>query len=453
MADLGAFLVVDDEKAFRANLALHLRNCGFSVFEAESAAGALDIARQQRIDVALVDIVMPGMQGMDLLTHLKDEDRLSEVIMITGQGSIESAVEAMRRGAFSYLTKPFKLREMEALARRALEKSALARSNEILREDLTRRQARSMSAPVFRSAVMQSVYQNASLAAQHNLSVLIEGETGVGKEVLAEYIHRQSARRNGPFSVLNSGALSDSLLDSELFGYEKGAFTGAASAHPGMIEITDGGTLLLDEIGDIAESGQIRLLRFLDRGVVRRIGSTREKQVDVRVLAATHRDLDSFIRSGKFRSDLFHRLVTVRLRVPPLRERTDDIVPLAEHFLQRMAESDETVKTLSPDAQKAMSNYSWPGNTRELRHVAERAHFAAQSQGSIEIVPRHLGLPNGTHENGNGLTLKSAIRSHVLKVLDRYENHREKTAAALGITERYLYRLLREFEEEKNGKV
>jgi len=451
MSASGTFLVVDDERAFRVNVSLHLRSCGFSVLEAENAAGALAQAQEHRVDVALIDMVMPEVGGLELLGRLKEENPLMEAIIVTGRGSIESAVEAMRRGAFSYITKPFKLCELQVVAERALEKAQLARRNEILQEELRRRQAKTLAAPIFKSAAMQKLYAEAAQVARNDLSVLIEGETGVGKEVLAEYIHQQSTRREGPFSVLNTGALSENLLDSELFGFEKGAFTGAAAAHAGMIEITDGGTLLLDEIGDIPEAAQIRLLRFLDRGVLRRIGATREKSVNVRMLAATHRNIDTYVTAGKFRQDLYHRLVTFRLRVPPLRERREDIVCLAEFFLEHARERMAGTVKLTHEAEEALKSYPWPGNVRELRHTMERVLFAAQVYGQQEIGVEHLRLPASKSEDGEGLLLRAAVRDHIQKVLERFGGHRQKAAEALGISERYLYKLLSDKGEEQEG--
>jgi len=442
MSTSGTFLVVDDERAFRVNVSLHLRSRGFSVLEAENAEAAMVLAQEHRVDVALIDMVMPDVNGIELLGRLKEENPFLEAIIVTGKGSIESAVEAMRRGAFSYITKPFKLCELEVVAARALEKAQLARRFRDLQEDLRRRQSKTLAAPVFKSAAMQKLYGEASQVARNDLSVLIEGETGVGKEVLAEYIHQQSARREGPFSVLNTGALSESLLDSELFGYERGAFTGAAASHPGMIEITDGGTLLLDEIGDIPESAQIRLLRFLDRGVLRRIGATREKSVNVRILAATYRNIDALVTAGKFRQDLYHRLVTVRLRVPPLRERPEDILPLAQFFLGPLPSALGGPAKLSHEAEQALMNYPWPGNIRELKHTMERVHFAAQVHGRGDITAQLLNLPACKTEDGRGLLLKDAVRGHIAKALERFGGNRQKAAEALGISERYLYKLL-----------
>lgn len=449
MSTSGTFLVVDDERAFRVNVSLHLRSRGFSVLEAENAEAALALAQEHRVDVALLDMVMPDLSGIELLCRLKEENPLLEAIIVTGKGSIESAVEAMRRGAFSYITKPFKLCELEVVAGHALEKAQLARRNEILQEDLRRRLSKKLAAPLFKSAAMQRLYAEAAQVALNDLSVLIEGETGVGKEVLAEYIHQQSTRREGPFSVLNTGALSESLLDSELFGYERGAFTGAAASHPGIIEITDGGTLLLDEIGDIPESAQIRLLRFLDRGVLRRIGATREKSVNVRILAATYRNIDALVTAGKFRQDLYHRLVTVRLRVPALRERPEDIIPLAVFFLEHMPNATDGATKLTHEAERALMSYPWPGNIRELKHTMERVFYAVQLHGQSAVGVEHLGLPASRFDDGQGLTLRSAIRNHVLKVLERFGGHRQKAAAALGISERYLYKLLSDKEGEQ----
>lgn len=446
MKHAGTVLLVDDEGGFRENVAERLQARRFQILHADEAESALVQVRNQIIDVALVDILMPGMDGITLLGRLKEIDPLLEVVIVTGQGSIESAVEAMRKGAYHYITKPVRLSELEMVVRRAIEKTLLSRQNYLYREELRRRRALSAPEIVAHSAAMRRILEEAERIAQTDASVLIEGETGTGKEVIAEFIHRKSLRRAHPLSVLNCGALSESLLDTELFGHEKGAFTGATEARPGIIEVADGGTLLLDEIGDIAPTAQVRLLRFLERGLFRRVGSTRERSVDVRVLAATNRDLAGEVAEGRFRQDLYHRLLVFRLRIPPLRERQEDLLPLAEHFLSRLAGPGCPTKMLDATAQAALWAYPWPGNVRELAHTLERACFAAQLAGAEEIGPEHLGLPAPAAGSlGDLITLQEAERRHIQAVLERLGGHRQKAAEVLGITERHLYRLLQQF--------
>lgn len=440
----GNLLLVDDESGFRENVAERMATHGFQVFQAGEAESALLQARGQVMDVALLDILMPGMDGLTLLGTLKEIDPLTEVVIVTGQGSIESAVEAMRRGAFHYVTKPVRLTELEMVVRRAIEKAALARQNRAYRENLRRRNARSAAEIVARSPAMQQVLRDADRMASLDAPILIEGETGTGKEVLAERIHERSGRAAQTFSVLNCGAIPESLVDAELFGYEKGAFTGAVECRPGIFEVTDGGTLLLDEIGDITANAQVRLLRVLERGLFRRVGATREQSADVRVLASTHRDLDQEVLAGRFREDLFHRLHVFRLRLPPLRERRDDIFPLAEFFLGRLAGPGAPQRSLSAAAQAALLVYPWPGNVRELAHTMERACFAAQLTGNDEVQDTHLGLPVAHHGADILVSLEEAQRRHIQAVLARLDGNRKKAAEVLGITERHLYRLLKD---------
>lgn len=446
MKHAGTVLLVDDESGFRENVAERLQARGFQILHAGEAESALGQVRHHLIDVALVDILMPGMDGITLLGRLKEIDPLMEVVIVTGQGSIESAVEAMRRGAHHYVTKPVRLSELEMVVQRAIEKTLLARQNRLYREDLRRRRVQSTPEIIAHSTTMKKLLEEAERIAQTDASVLIEGETGTGKEVLAEFIHRKSPRQDHTLSVLNCGALSESLLDTELFGHEKGAFTGATEARPGMIEVADGGTLLLDEIGDIVPAAQVRLLRFLERGLFRRVGSTRERLVDVRMLAATNRDLAQEVADGRFRQDLYHRLLVFRLRILPLRERPEDILPLADHFLSRLAGPGCPPKRLGAAVQATLRAYSWPGNVRELAHTLERASFAAVLAGADEIGPEHLGLPTSAAGSlGDLITLQEAEKRHIQAVLERLGGHRQKTAEVLGITERHLYRLLQQF--------
>lgn len=432
-------LLVDDEGPFRENVAEHLGARGFEVLQASQGEAALALVRERAVDVAVVDLFMPGMDGLTLLERLKEIDPGMEVAILTGQGSIESAVEAMRKGAYHYVTKPARLRELEMVVRRALERVRLGRQNRALCEGERRRRPRPEI--VAHAPAMRHLLAQAEGIAPADATVLIEGQTGTGKEVLAEFIHRKSARAGQPLSVLDCGALSETLVDAELFGHERGAFTGATEARPGILEVADGGTLLLDEVGDMAPPVQMRLLRWLERGAFRRIGSTQERFADVRVLAATHRDLDRLVSEGRFRQDLFQRLHVFRLRIPSLRERAEDILPLAEHFLARRPPSLEAV-SLDDAARAALAAYAWPGNVRELSHTMERACLAARLSGSTKIGPEHLALPSASAPEGFLVSLEEAERRHIGSVLERLGGNRARAAQVLGITERHLYRLL-----------
>ncbi len=434
-----AVLLVDDEGPFRENVAEHLETRGFEVLQADQGEAALALIRDRAVDVAVVDLFMPGMDGLTLLERLKEIDPGMEVVILTGQGSIESAVEAMRKGAYHYVTKPARLRELEMVVRRALERARLGRQNRALCEGERRRRTRPEI--IARSPSMRQLLAQAEGIAPTGSTVLIEGQTGTGKEVLAEFIHRKSARAGQPLSVLDCGALSETLVDAELFGHERGAFTGATESRPGILEVADGGTLLLDEVGDMVPPVQVRLLRWLERGVFRRVGSTQERSVDVRVLAATHRDLDRLVSEGRFRLDLFQRLHVFRLRLPSLKERPEDILPLAEHFLAQRLPSPEALP-LDASALEALAAYAWPGNVRELSHTMERACLAARLSRSARIGPEHLALPSVSAPEGFLVSLEEAERRHIRSVLERLGGNRARAARVLGITERHLYRLI-----------
>jgi DNA-binding NtrC family response regulator len=337
-------------------------------------------------------------------------------------------------------------------AERSVRLRAQAEASARKEADLRRRKLRDGGVIIAESPAMRALLAEASGVARADSPVLIEGETGTGKEVVAEYIHQASDRRGGIMSVVNCGALSESLVDAELFGYEKGAFTGATEARKGIIEVADMGTLLLDEIGDIPPSTQVRLLRFLERGVIRRVGSATEKQVDTRVLAATHKTLEKEVAAGRFREDLYHRLLVFRLMIPPLRERKEDIIPLTEYKRARLARRKSTPGIFTKAAEGALLKYAWPGNVRELLHTVERACFAALLAGSEEIATEHLNLPAKSSQPRSDLSLAEVERHHVMSVLDRCEGNRKRTAAALGISERNLYRLLKKYNKDSESE-
>ena len=452
MESSGTILLVDDEREYRENVAEDLRSRGYEVLQAGDAEPALAHVRSRIVHVAFVDILMPGMDGVTLLSRLREIDPLLEVVIVTGQGTVESAVEAMRRGAFHYVTKPASLKELELVARRAMEKALTARQNRIYREDLRRRRAQHAAQGMARTSGLKHILEQAESIAQIDATVLIQGETGTGKEVLAEFIHNRSGRKEHALSVVNCGALAEQLLDAELFGYEKGAFTGADESRPGILEVADGGTLLLDEIGDLTETGQIRLLRFLERGLVRRVGSTREVSVDVRVLAATHRDLQKETAEWRFREDLYHRLNVFRIKLPALRDRPEDILVLAHHFLAMLSPPLSPRQRLGREAEEALCSYAWPGNVRELRHALERACLTARLAGEDKISPEHLGL-TASPDPGNVLVpLKAAQQRHVAAVLRHVAGNRREAARILGVSERHLYRLLRRLRDKEGGR-
>jgi len=438
----GMLLIVDDEVGFLNNVTEYFRNRGYNVLAAEDAETALKLVERHTVDAALVDVALPGMNGFELFERLKAEDPLVQVVMVTAQATVEKAVEAMRRGAYDYAAKPIRLRTLEETVQRAVEKAILSRQNRAYQEALRRRGVRLVREIIARSPAMRQVLATVEGYSRTDLPVLLEGETGVGKELIAEFIHANSDRRHMPLTVLDCSALSENLLESELFGHEKGAFTGATEARPGMLEIADGGVLLLDEIGDMSLSAQTRLLRFLEKGVFRRVGSRAEKAVDVRVIAATNHDLPADVKAGRFRPDLFHRLYVFHVRIPPLRERREDILPLAEAALAGLRGMPQT---LTEAACRELVLYPWPGNVRELLHTMERAASSAFLAGANEIDTRHLGLSvcASTEASDAICSLAEAQARHVANVLRHCGGNRKKAAEILGISERQLYRLIK----------
>ncbi len=387
--------------------------------------------------------------ALDAATHLYSVP-LTELLMAYGLAFRELREERQRE-----LERRL---EEERLGRTRAEAAANARKE----ADLRRRKLRDGGVIVAESPVMRALLEEAAGLARTDSPVLIEGETGTGKEVIAEFIHQASDRRDGIMSAVNCGALSETLVDAELFGYEKGAFTGATEARQGIIEVADMGTLLLDEVGDIPPSTQVRLLRFLERGVIRRVGSAKERKVDTRVLAATHRTLEEEVAAGRFREDLYHRLLVFRLRIPPLRDRREDILPLTEYQRTRLARRRSTPGRFDGAARSALLEYAWPGNVRELLHTVERSCFAAHLVHSDEITPEHLNLPvsggRGTPPHlsivsPDNISLAEVERHHIMSVLNHCGGNRKKTAQVLGVSERNLYRLLKKTAQTATADV
>ena len=445
MAGKPTTLIVDDEADFRENIAEFLEQHGYHVLQAGDAETAWTLAQLNEVHVVLLDIILPGQDGLMLLPRLREMDLPAEVVVMTAEGTIDTAVEAMRKGAFHYITKPLRLQELELVVQRAGEKYNLSREN-LLQKERERRQKTDLPKGIIaQSPQMINLLREAKQIAATEATILIEGETGVGKGVFAEYIHKHSLRKNHVFSVINCAALGENLVDSELFGHEKGAFTGATERRMGMLETSDHGTLFLDEIGDIPHSGQVRFLRFLDTGRIRRIGSTRELELDVRILAATHRDLRKEVREGRFREDLFHRIHIFPLKIPPLRERPEDILSLAQDFLLRGKTSMFDPPSLDESGQMALLGYTWPGNVRELAHIIERAAFSAHLSDSKVITEKQLNLPNQQFIKGQLVSLKDVEKDHVQHVLQQLGGNRKKSATVLDISERHLYRLIKSF--------
>ena len=438
--DKGHILVVDDEPSMRTTLSILLKREGYRVSLAESGAEALPMLAPGEYDMILTDLKMEGMDGIELLRHIKAVDPQAEVLIFTAYGTIASAVEAMKLGAYDYIGKPFDEEELLLKVARALERKALVREVQALRQEL-QVQGRIVAA----SKEMREVLAKIDQVAPTGATVLIEGESGTGKELVARAIHQRSPRSTAPFIPINCSSFPETLLESELFGYEKGAFTGADKGRKGLFEAAHTGTLFLDEIADMPLPLQGRLLRALQEGEVRRLGSTRPIRVDVRIVTATNKRVDSLVAQGTLRDDLFYRLNVVRISTPPLRERPDDIIPLAQHFLvvyKKRAKKE--IAGFAPDAAKAMLAHPWPGNVRELENAVERGVILCRSS-SITAQALSLGIPPLERGSDQGITLKELERRHTLAALERHGGNQAETARELGIGRNTLWRRLKEY--------
>jgi DNA-binding NtrC family response regulator len=439
-------LVVDDETIVRESLSAWLRQDGHQVDVAENAKEALRLTAQRRHDIALVDIKMPGMDGLALQSHLASADPELAIILMTAYASVESAVAAMKAGAYDYIVKPFDPDDLTLLIRRAGEHRSLRAENVRLKQSLER--AASVSPLLGASPVMKHVLDMVATVSVSDATVLITGESGTGKELVARAIHAGSARRYGPLVVVNCAALSEGVLESELFGHEAGAFTGAKGRHKGKFESADGGTVFLDEIGEVGPKVQIDLLRVLEEKTVTRIGGNTPVPVDFRVIAATHRDLPGLVRSGQFREDLYWRLNVVTIALPALRERQEDVPVLAEHFLARFAAAmGRRPMTLSPQVQKALLDYAWPCNVRELQNAIERAVVLSPGD-AIEMGGLPLHVATGAARPGSG-SLAEAEKAHVGAVLDSQDWNITRAAHVLEIDRVTLYNKIKRYGLKK----
>ena len=438
--DKGHILVVDDEPSMRTTLSILLKREGYQVSLAGSGAEALPLLAPGEYDMILTDLKMEGMDGIELLRHIKAVDPQAEVLIFTAYGTIASAVEAMKLGAYDYIGKPFDEEELLLKVARALERKALVKEVQDLRQEL-QGQGRIIAA----SKEMRAVLAKIDQVAPTDATVLIEGESGTGKELVARAIHRKSGRSDRLFIPINCSTFPETLLESELFGYEKGAFTGADKGRKGLFEAAHTGTLFLDEIADMPLPLQGRLLRALQEGEVRRVGSTRPIRVDVRIVTATNKRVDSLVVQGTLRDDLFYRLNVVRISIPPLRERPDDIIPLAQHFLEIYSrKAKKEIKGFAPDAAKAMLAHPWPGNVRELENAVERGVILCRSS-SITAQDLSLGIPRPDAATDQGITLKELERRHTLAALERHGGNQAETARELGIGRNTLWRRLKEY--------
>jgi two-component system response regulator PilR (NtrC family) len=452
-------LVVDDEAGLRDMLGILFRREGFDVALASGfVSGKASIekrpATDEPFDIVLTDLMMPDGSGLDLLTLVKEQSKDSEVIVMTAHSTIETAIDAMKRGAYDFITKPFGTSEVRALARKALEKRAIVTENQRLRAEIARGVGERRRDLLGRSEPMRRIVDLIQRVAHSKSTVLITGESGTGKERIARALHDFSDRKDRPFLVVNCGAIPEALMESELFGHEKGSFTGATSRQLGIFREADGGTVLLDEVGELPLSLQVKLLRVLQEKKVRMVGGTAESSVDVRVLAATNRNVEEDVKSGKFRQDLYYRLNVIRVEVPPLRDRKEDVAELADAFLQRCAiEHNRTLRAFTPDAKRALDQYSFPGNVRELENIVERAVALASTETiGLGDLPREVsGAAAGTTPSlvtlpPEGCNLDDILgeveRRLIVEALERSSGVRTQAAKLLGVTLRSLrYRL------------
>ena len=441
-----AILIVEDEAKMRRLLELNLGEDGFTTFSAEDAETGLKLLQQNHIDLVVTDLKLPGMNGLEFLQMIKRQNEALPVVVMTAFGSVETAVEAMKSGASDYVLKPFSLTEMRMVIRKELDVRNLREENRSLREALGKRY--SHPNVVARSPKMQEVLATVERVAPTNATVLLGGESGVGKDLIARAIHEKSRRANGPFLKINSTAIPENLLESELFGFEKGAFTGAVASKPGKFELADKGTLFLDEIGDVPPVTQVKLLRVLQEREFERLGGTRTIKVDVRLIAATNRDLREALEQGTFREDLYYRLNVVPIDIAPLRERKEDIPDLVNLFVSRFAaESGKPIEAITPQAIEMLVNYHWPGNVRELQNIVERA--CALSKGpQLEVSDIHIDVRPSKSGNGapgflpEGMTLEQWEDEMVQEALRRANGNKSQAARLLGLSRNALrYRL------------
>jgi len=452
VSDRPSILVVDDESAILVSLGILFKNEGFEVATAQGGKAGLEALEQRPPDVLLTDIRMPGISGMDVLAAARQQAPEMPVILMTAQAELRTAIDAVNQGAFQYIQKPFETAALVALCRRAYEHRRLKVENKSLRQEIRRRDRSQSVRPIGRSRPFLEVMKLAETVAPTESTVLIQGESGTGKEVIARYVHEMSPRADGPFFSINCGALPESLLESELFGHVRGSFTGAVRDREGLFAAAKGGTFFLDEIGETTPATQVKLLRVLQEREVIPVGGTEAVPVDVRLIAATNRDLEEEIRGGRFRTDLFYRLNVIAIHLPPLSSRRDDIPLLAEAFLKRMAaDRKEEPKSLASEALDAILAYEWPGNVRELENALERASTLTKgaeipaSALPVRVTERRAEplVAERVHPNP---TLDVIERAYITWVLQAEAGNKTRAAEVLGIDPSTLYRKLSRYE-------
>jgi two-component system, NtrC family, response regulator HydG len=446
-------LVVEDDTENRTAIVKVLESAHYEVRETDNGQQALDILNEENIDIVVTDLRLPIIDGVELLKRTKAIDQDVEVIMITGHGTVEIAVEAIKEGAYDFITKPVKKAQLLRAVEKAAEKQYLSRENRDLRQQLNQSGGRRV---IYASTEMRNIVRMVEQVAPSTATVLITGESGTGKEVIADAIHAASPRRLKPLIKVSCAALPDTLLESELFGYEKGAFTGANARKEGRFELANGGTLFLDEIGEVSPAIQVKLLRVLQDGKFERLGGTRTIDADVRILTATNKDLHKEVEEKRFREDLFYRLNVINIRIPGLRERKEDVQLLAMHFLKLYADkNNKPIESFTEEAMLALTSYDWPGNVRELENAIERAVvFTNGKQIPLSVLPQNV---SAFAESRHSLTFKigTPLRELERKAIDITLHHtrgdKNMAARLLGIATRTIYRHLERHEDEDSG--
>ena len=433
-------LIVDDDQELRDGLVNYFDQLGYQVEGAESADSAMNRLQSRAFDVVVLDMVMPGMSGIELLEKIKEDTAETQVILLTGQGTIETAVEAMKLGAYDFLAKPVRMKQLDAIVQKAAIAGSIRKENRQLRALIKH------SAPKHRmigeSAAMQEVFRLIERAAPSEKPILIQGESGTGKELVAAALHEASSRADKPLVLINCAALPEQLLESELFGHEKGSFTGATVSKPGLFEVADGGTLFIDEIGELSPALQPKLLRVLEDGSLRRVGSLKERRVNVRIIAATNRDMVEEVEAKRFREDLYYRINIMTIVIPPLRERGEDVVLLLEHFAGVSWDLESTCRD-------AIAKYSWPGNVRQLINAIERAKMLADDEVlRRENLPPEVFGKEGANNHTAAIAdsdLATMTRARVVQALQQEHGNKLRSAKALGVSRRSLYRLIEKY--------